>query len=83
MDSLELWQIVKTAATFDMWDHFVSIQFEQEGDGPIYEHATMVTVLSLIMRSNTQMGQIWNLQPKLPWIYVHIANNFVGLLRPW
>ena len=31
---------------------------EQEGDGPIYEHATMVTVLSLIMRSNTQMGQI-------------------------
>ena len=56
---------------------------KQEGDGPIYEHATMVTVLSLIMRSNTQMGQIWNLQPKLPWIYVHIANNFVGLLRPW
>ena len=31
---------------------------KQEGDGPIYEHATMVTVLSLIMRSNTQMGQI-------------------------
>ena len=44
----------------------IAHEIKQEGDGPIYEHATMVTVLSLIMRSNTQMGQIWNLQPKLP-----------------